>query len=44
VKLRIIGKKDSLNKYCGVGILPAQITTSDVENHINHDYDENEYL
>jgi hypothetical protein len=33
-----------LNKYCGVGILPAQITTSDVENHINHDYDENEYL
>ena len=47
-----IGKKGSLNKYCRVGILglsfvevlPAQITTSDVENHINHDDDESEYL
>ena len=41
---QIIGKKGNLNKYCGVGILPAQITTSDVENHFNHDYDESEYL
>jgi hypothetical protein len=39
---QIIGKKGKLNKYCGVGILPAQITTSDVEKHINGD--ENEYL
>jgi hypothetical protein len=44
VKLRIIGKKGSLNKYCNLGKIPAQITTSDVENHVNHDYDESEYL
>jgi hypothetical protein len=37
-----IGKKDNLNKYCDVGKMPTQITTSDIEKHINDD--ENEHL
>jgi hypothetical protein len=42
VKQRSIGKQGNLNKCCDVGKMPTQITTSDIEKHINDD--ENEYL